>query len=77
MYLSDYREESLEDVIRELEPELFKRVTGLITKDFNILCQLEVFNTKVMDQAIFSFKRYEDKSFDYLELESNQADSSL
>ena len=29
MYLTDYRERTLKDVITQLEPELFKRVTGL------------------------------------------------
>lgn len=76
MYLSDYREENLADVIRELEPELFKRVTGLVTKEFNILCELQVFNEAMMNSAIYAFKHYEDKSFDYLEVESSQADSS-
>ena len=31
MYLSDFREYCLRDVIQELEPELFKRVTGRST----------------------------------------------
>ena len=34
MYLTDYREYSLRDVITQLEPELFKKVTGLDVKDF-------------------------------------------
>ena len=29
MYLTDYREYSLQDVITQLEPELFRKVTGL------------------------------------------------
>jgi hypothetical protein len=29
MYLTDYRERSLKDVITQLEPGLFKKVTGL------------------------------------------------
>jgi hypothetical protein len=37
MYLTDYRERSLKDVITQLEPSLFKRVTGLLVKDFDIL----------------------------------------
>ena len=28
MYLTDYREQTLKDVITKLEPELFKKVTG-------------------------------------------------
>ena len=38
MYLTDYRENSLKDVITQLEPGLFKRVTGLDVKDFELLC---------------------------------------
>ena len=34
MYLTDYRERSLKDVITQLEPGLFKKVTGLDVKDF-------------------------------------------
>ncbi|MCR5353069.1 MAG: GIY-YIG nuclease family protein, partial [Clostridiales bacterium] len=34
MYLTDYRERSLTDVITQLEPGLFKKVTGLDVKDF-------------------------------------------
>ena len=34
MYLTDYRERSLKDVITQLEPGLFKKVTGLTVKGF-------------------------------------------
>ena len=34
MYLTDYRERTLRDVITKLEPGLFKKVTGLTQKDF-------------------------------------------
>ena len=36
MYLTDYRERSLKDVIIQLEPGLFKKVTGLTVKDFEL-----------------------------------------
>ncbi len=65
MYLTDYREMSLKDVITQLEPGLFKKVTGLGVKDFELLCSLGVFNANLMNQAIFSFKRYEDSSLSY------------
>ena len=65
MYLTDYREMSLKDVITQLEPGLFKKVTGLNVKDFELLCSLGVFNANLMNQAIFSFKRYEDSSLSY------------
>ncbi len=59
MYLTDYRERSLKDVITQLEPGLFKKVTGLEVKDFELLCSLNVFNASLMNDAIFKFKRYE------------------
>ena len=65
MYLTDYRERSLQDVITQLEPGLFKKVTGLDTKDFGLLCSLGVFNGDLMNDAIFKFKRYEDASLVY------------
>ncbi len=65
MYLTDYRERSLKDVITQLEPGLFKKVTGLSVEDFNLLCSLGVFNANLMNEAIFKFKRYEDASLTY------------
>lgn len=65
MYLTDYREETLKDVITQLEPSLFQRVTGLEIKDFELLCNLNVFNSRVMNSAILAFKRYEDASLEY------------
>ena len=65
MYLTDYRERSLKDVITQLEPGLFKKVTGLDVGDFNTLCTLNVFNASLMNDAIFKFKRYEDSSLSY------------
>lgn len=65
MYLTDYRERSLKDVITQLEPGLFKKVTGLDVKDFELLVSLNVFNGALMNDAIFKFKRYEDSSLSY------------
>jgi len=65
MYLTDYRERTLKDVITQLEPGLFKKVTGLDVKDFEMLCSLGVFNASLMNDAIFKFKRYEDASLSY------------
>ena len=66
MYLTDYRERSLTDVIRELEPDLFRKVTGLTKNDFDLLVSLGVFNAGHMNGAIYGFKRYEDASLGYL-----------
>lgn len=65
MYLTDYRERCLKDVISHLEPELFKKVTGLTVADFDLLCSIGVFNAPLMNDAIFKFKRYEDASLTY------------
>lgn len=69
MYLTDYRERSLKDVITQLEPGLFRKVTGLDVKDFELLCSLGVFNASLMNDAIFKFKRYEDSSLSYTGIE--------
>ncbi|MDW8279326.1 MAG: GIY-YIG nuclease family protein [Anaerolineales bacterium] len=65
MYLTDYRERTLRDVITLLEPGLFKRVTGLEVKDFELLVSLNVFNSALMNDAVYKFKRYEDASLVY------------
>ena len=65
MYLTDYRERSLKDVIVQLEPALFKKVTGLTQKDFELLVSLGVFNSGLMNDAVYKFKRYEDASLEY------------
>lgn len=71
MYLTDFRENTLQDVITKLEPDLFLAVTGLTVKDFHLLVRLRVFNTEQMNQAVFAFRRYEDASLRYTGLESH------
>ncbi len=71
MYLTDFRENTLQDVITKLEPELFLAVTGLTVKDFHLLVRLKVFNTEQMNQAVFAFRRYEDASLRYTGIESH------
>lgn len=65
MYLTEFREYSLRDVITKLEPRLFRKVTGLTTKDFDILISLGLFNESLMNEAVYKFKRYEDASLLY------------
>ena len=72
MYLTDFRENTLQDVITKLEPELFLAVTGLSVEDFHLLVRLKVFNTEQMNQAVFAFRRYEDASLRYTGIESHQ-----
>jgi hypothetical protein len=71
MYLTDFRENTLQDVITKIEPDLFLTVTGLTVKDFHLLVQLKVFNTEKMNQAVFAFRRYEDASLAYTGIESH------
>ena len=70
MYLTDFRENTLYDVITKIEPDLFKRVTGLSVEDFHLLVNLGVFNSIHMNQAVFAFRRYEDASLSYVGYES-------
>jgi hypothetical protein len=72
MYLTDFRENTLQDVITKLEPDLFLTVTGLTVKDFHLLVRLKVFNTEHMNQAVFAFRRYEDASLRYTGIESHE-----
>lgn len=72
MYLTDYRERTLKDVITQLEPGLFKKVTGLDVKDFEMLCTIGVFNASLMNDAIFKFKRYEDASLSYTGIDKHE-----
>lgn len=71
MYLTDYREHTLKDVITKLEPGLFKTVTGLTVEDFDLLVSLGVFNAAHMNAAVFAFRRYEDASLSYTGIASH------
>ncbi len=65
MYLTDYREQRLTDVITQLEPALFTKVTGLTVQDFELLVSLGVFNESLMNDSIYKFRRYEESSLSY------------
>ena len=75
MYLTDYREHSLKDVITQLEPGLFKKVTGLKVSDFELLISLGVFNSSMMNDAVYKFKRYEDASLKYIGIDKQKGHS--
>lgn len=75
MYLTDYRERCLKDVITQLEPGLFKKVTGLSVRDFDLLVSLNVFNSALMNDAIYKFKRYEDASLEYIGINRHEGQS--
>ncbi|MBM6810362.1 GIY-YIG nuclease family protein [Faecalitalea cylindroides] len=77
MYLTDYREFSLKDIITQLEPGLFKAVTGLYVKDFELLVSLGVFNDSIMNEAVYRFKRYEDSSLSYAGIDKHANDKKV
>jgi hypothetical protein len=72
MYLTDYRERTLKDVITKIEPKLFQKVTGLTTIDFERLVSLGVFNSALMNDAVWKFRRYEDASLRYMGLSRHE-----
>jgi hypothetical protein len=74
MYLTDYRERTLKDVITKLEPELFHKVTGLMVEDFELLISLNVFNSALMNDAVYKFKRYEDSSLEYTGISKHEGE---
>ena len=74
MYLTDFREYSLKDVITQFEPGLFKKVTGLTVKDFELLVSLGVFNHSLMNDAVYKFKRYEDSSLSYTGIDKHEGE---
>lgn len=77
MYLTDYREQSLKEVITQLEPGLFKKVTGLSVKDFELLVSLGVFRDSVMNDAVYKFRRYEDASLSYTGIAKHSHDEGM
>ena len=77
MYLTDYRERTLKEIITQLEPELFKKVTGINVADFELLCNLGVFNASLMNDAVYNFKRYEDSSLSYTGINMHSEDTEI
>jgi hypothetical protein len=77
MYLTDKREFCLKDVITKLEPALFRKVTGLRIKDFDLLVSLNVFNSALMNDAVYKFKRYEDASLTYTGLNRHNEEEKI
>lgn len=75
MYLTDYREETIKDVITQIEPELFQKVTGLTVKDFNVLCSIGLFDAEKMNQGIFGFRRYENSSLSYTGIDKHEGEA--
>lgn len=77
MYLTDFREYSLKDVITQFEPRLFKKVTGLTVKDFELIVSVGIFNDSLMNSAVYNFKRYEDASLEYTGISKHKDDENI
>ena len=77
MYLTDDREQTLLDVIQQLETDLFTKVTNLTLNDFNRLIEIGIFNESTMNDAVFAFKRFEDSSLIYLDDDGTNPDDTI
>ena len=77
MYLTDFREYCLKDVITQFEPGLFHKVTGLTVKDFELLVSIGIFNDSLMNEAVYNFKRYEDASLEYTGISRHADDENV
>lgn len=49
-------------------------VTGLSVKDFELLVSLGVFNSALMNDAVYKFKRYEDASLEYIGINRHEGE---
>lgn len=65
MYLTDYREKAVKDIIMQLEPDLFTSVTGLTLKNFKQLVDAGVFDEAKMNDAVWKFRTFEESSLRY------------
>jgi Restriction Enzyme Adenine Methylase Associated len=65
MYLTDDREKTIRDIITQIEPDLFQRVTGLTLNDFAQLVDAGVFNDAKMNDAVWKFRDFEEPSLGY------------
>ena len=61
-------------ILLPILPTSFKKVTGLSVKDFELLVSLGVFNSALMNDAVYKFKRYEDASLEYIGINKHQGD---
>lgn len=74
MYLTDFREATLRDVITKIDFELFQKVTGLTVRDFELLVSIGLFNEGLMNDAVFKFRRYEDDSLSYTGINKHETE---
>jgi hypothetical protein len=77
MYLTEHREEKLTDVITKIQSELFNKVTGVAVEDFELLLNLGLFNSELMNQAVNRFRKYESSSLDYTGIKKSELITSF
>tara|TARA_B110000879_G_C11165054_1_gene510785 strand:- start:251 stop:2758 length:2508 start_codon:yes stop_codon:yes gene_type:complete len=65
MYLTDFREETLKDIILKLDPKLFKQVTSITTEEFEVMLDANLYNSSMLNTNIAKFKLVEDASLHY------------
>jgi len=65
MYLTENREETIMDVITQLETDLFTRVTGISLEEFKRFCDIGVFNKGQMNNGVWQFRLAEEGSLHY------------
>ncbi|MDA8025825.1 MAG: hypothetical protein M0T78_04715, partial [Actinomycetota bacterium] len=53
------------DIITQVEPELFEKVTTLSLKDFERLVNAGAFNASKMNDAVWKFRQFEEPSLSY------------
>jgi len=75
LYLTDKREYTLKEVITQIEPGLFKKVTNLTIKEFELLVSIGLFNSGLMNDAVYKFKRYEDSSLIYAGINKHEEEN--
>ncbi len=68
MYLTDDREKTVLDIIRQVEPDLFEKVTTLSLRDFERLVNAGAFNASKMNDAVWKFRQFEDPSLSYMKV---------
>lgn len=71
MYLTDDREKTIYDIITQVEPDLFEKVTSLSLKDFERLVNAGVFNASKMNDAVWKFRNFEEPSLSYSNAKSS------
>ena len=75
MYLTDYREESITDLITKVEPNLFKEVTYLHVRIFEELVDIGLFDGAWLNEVVWNFRDYEDASLAYTGITKHKLDT--